>query len=186
MSLYIYLKHGCCPRTACSVTFPGASVYASPRRRILPAVHLCGPFHCVCCVLHGAAEQSRSVPLMSRVVIRALPWWNTCRGPGWGKMLGLDFQTVCPGCSGARLEHHGYLCFCSEDAQCGSCVPHRDLLPARCAWASGFGLQQHSVGRPLEVWSSSAPRAGILVSKDLMAGGAPWRCWNPLHTFPTD
>lgn len=32
MSLYICLKHGCCPRTACSATFPGACVCPSPRR----------------------------------------------------------------------------------------------------------------------------------------------------------
>lgn len=102
MSLYIYLKHGCCPRTACSVTFPGASGYAPPWRGVLPAEHLCGSS---ALAAHSTSLLSRvgPVPLMSCVVIRPVPWWTTCRGLGGGACCCL-ISRVFPVCPGARLE----------------------------------------------------------------------------------
>lgn len=61
-------------RVLCDIA--GAAVYPSPRCGVPPAVYLCGLVQCVCCALHRAAEQSWSVPLMSRVVIRFLPRRN--------------------------------------------------------------------------------------------------------------
>lgn len=156
-------------RVLCDIA--GAAVHPSPRCGVSPAVYLCGLVQCVCCALHGAAEQSWSVPLMSRVVIRLLPG-GTCRWPGWRKMLQPGFQCV-PWLSWAQARTSQALV---------------TWLRGRPNMVNTFGRHpapsQECHGCPLEVRSTSAQRTQIpmSISKDLTASGVPWSCWNSLHS----
>lgn len=150
----------------------GASVYPSPRCGVSPAAYLCGLVQCVCCALHRAAEQSWSVPLMSRVVIRLLPWRNM--QVAWVEE---DAAARFPVCALAVLGPGENITGTCNLAQRTPSMVH--------AFGPHSAPSQECHGRLLKVRSTSAQRTQIpiSISKDLTASGAPWSCWNPLHSL---
>lgn len=76
-------------------------------------------------------------------------------------------------CPGARPEHQRHLSRRLEDAQCPKGTLECNVLLARRAAGRGLRTAMMLVrGAPLQVWSPSARRGQILISRDRTAGGA--------------
>lgn len=159
MSLYICLKHGCCPRTACSATFPGACVCPSPRRGLArraslwPAARGCrAEAGCPFDVARG--DETPSLADHSQGAwVEADAWAGLPDCPPclpWGQARPSQAPAPLLGGRSAPSARSGRS-LPSAPQRCG---PHQRA----CAW------------RPLEVWSTSAQRGWIAVSQDFIPG----------------